>query len=200
MQCSQWWDHPTVSLWCDSMHGCSCVTLSPTICCIAAYLLYLHTADWFTFWHNRQGAACPPETSDREIFADVSGKKGKGVKTEKKRRKIVKGKVENWKRKVEKLQMRGRGPFWLFTFEDDENLFWVYQNGNSLPGKNISHREKNQEKWLCPLRKICLLCPCFWPIVKENLLYSDNNQGGSWEGALEEFNRPTMKSLQIYSN
>ena len=40
----------------------------------------------------------PPETSDREVFADVSGKKrqgkkGKGVKI-KKRRKIVKGKVE----------------------------------------------------------------------------------------------------------
>ena len=43
-----------------------------------------------------------PETSDRELFADVSGKmrhgkKGKWVKIEKKRRKIVKGKVENWK-------------------------------------------------------------------------------------------------------
>ena len=44
----------------------------------------------------------PSETSDRETFTDVSGKKrpgkkGKGVKIEKKRRKIVKGKVENWK-------------------------------------------------------------------------------------------------------
>ena len=59
-------------------------------------------------WCNRlgggerqgQSAPPPPETSDREIFADVSGKKrqgkkGKGVKVEKKRRKIVKGKVEN---------------------------------------------------------------------------------------------------------
>ena len=40
------------------------------------------------------------ETSDLEIFADLvgkkrQGKKGKGVKIEKKRRKIVKGKVEN---------------------------------------------------------------------------------------------------------
>ena len=36
-------------------------------------------------WCNRWGAGCPPETSDREIFADVSGKKrqGKGVKIEK---------------------------------------------------------------------------------------------------------------------
>ena len=43
------------------------------------------------------GAECPPETSDREIFTDVWGKKrqgekGKGVKIEKKRRKIVKRK------------------------------------------------------------------------------------------------------------
>ena len=48
------------------------------------------------------GGRVPPETSDRNIFAAVSGKerqgkKGKGVKIEKKRRKIVKGKVENWK-------------------------------------------------------------------------------------------------------
>ena len=47
---------------------------------------YLHQ------WRNRRGAggqSAPPETSDREIFADVSGKKrqgkkGKGVKIEKK--------------------------------------------------------------------------------------------------------------------
>ena len=62
----------------------------------------------------------PPETSDREIFVDVSGKKrqgkkGKGVKIEKKRRKIVKGRVENWKWKLEK--------FLLVTFENDGNLF-----------------------------------------------------------------------------
>ena len=40
------------------------------------------------------GAECPPETSDREISGDLPGKKGKGVKIEKKRRKIVKGKME----------------------------------------------------------------------------------------------------------
>ena len=55
-------------------------------------------------WRNRwgQGGRVPPETSDREIFADVSGEKRQGKKwkrgnIEKKRRKIVKGKVENWK-------------------------------------------------------------------------------------------------------
>ena len=50
------------------------------------------------------GGRVPPQTSDREIFADVSGKKrqakkGKGVKIEKKRSQNVKGKVEDWKRK-----------------------------------------------------------------------------------------------------
>ena len=47
-------------------------------------------------WRNRQGAECSPETSDQEIFADVSGekkvrKKVKGVKIEKKRWKIWNG-------------------------------------------------------------------------------------------------------------
>ena len=36
--------------------------------------------------------------------------------------------------------------FVLFTFENDRNLFWVYQNANFLPGKSISCREKNPEK------------------------------------------------------
>ena len=36
-------------------------------------------------WGGGEGAECPPETCDREIFADVSGKimqgkKGKGMK------------------------------------------------------------------------------------------------------------------------
>ena len=36
-------------------------------------------------WRNRwggqeRGAGCPPETSDQEIFADVSGKKRQGKK------------------------------------------------------------------------------------------------------------------------
>ena len=30
--------------------------------------------------------------------------------------------------------------FLLFTFENDGNLFWVYQNGNILPGKKKTFR------------------------------------------------------------
>ena len=96
------------------------------------------------------GQSAPPETSDWEIFADVSGKKrqgkkGKGVKIEKKR-----WKIGNGSRKTSKKEVRTFFFFFffflLFTFENDENLFWVYQNGNFLPGKSISRREKNQEK------------------------------------------------------
>ena len=62
---------------------------------------------------QEQGGRVPPETSDREIFADLpgkkrGGKKGKWVKIEKKGIKIVKGKVENGKWKVEKLQNNER--------------------------------------------------------------------------------------------
>ena len=58
----------------------------------------------------------PPETSDREISADLlgkkrQGKKGKGVKIEKKRRKIVKGKVEKLQNEV-----RTWGLFFFFFF------------------------------------------------------------------------------------
>ena len=109
-------------------------------------------------WCNRWGRGqSTPQTSDREIFADVSGKKrqgkkGKGEKIEKKRRKIVTGKVENWKRKERwkiwngswKIYKKRRGPcflsfsflffffvvlfsfvmffFLLFTFQNDGNL------------------------------------------------------------------------------
>ena len=43
----------------------------------------------------------------------------------------------------------------FFTFENDENLFWVYQNGNFLQGKSISRRGKKKndfapsEKYAC---------------------------------------------------
>ena len=53
-----------------------------------------------------KGAGCrvPPETSDREIFADVSGKKrqgkkGKGLKIEKKRWKIGNGSRKTLKKR-----------------------------------------------------------------------------------------------------
>ena len=49
--------------------------------------------------------------------------------------------------------------FLLFTSENDKNLFWVYQNGNFLPGKNISRREKNQENDFAPSEKYACYSP-----------------------------------------
>ena len=36
--------------------------------------------------------------------------------------------------------------FYFSLFKTTEICFWGYQNGNFLPGKSISRREKNQEK------------------------------------------------------
>ena len=87
-------------------------------------------------WRNRRGGGwgpgregrVPPETSDREISADLPGKKrqgkrGKGVKIEKKKKEIiVKGevKIENGRWKSYKMR-RGQK---LFTpGKNQENKF-----------------------------------------------------------------------------
>ena len=68
---------------------------------------------------------------------------------------------ENCKMEGGKLKMEGgknskmRFFFvFVFVFLNDYNLFWVYQNGNFLPGKN-------QEKWLCPPQKNFPVTPLF---------------------------------------
>ena len=58
------------------------------------------------------------------------------------------------------LMRKGLFFFLCFSLFKTCNLFWYYQNGNFLPGKSISRREKNQEKLLCPLWKIFLLHLC----------------------------------------
>ena len=80
---------------------------------------------------------------------------------EKKRKKIEKGKVENWKWKEEKSQNKERTYFFFFfvTFQNHWNLFWVYQNGNFPPGKSISCRKKIQEKMTLPPQKNFPLTP-----------------------------------------
>ena len=112
------------------------------------------------------------QTSDREIFADVSGKKrqgkkGKGVKLrrkEGKRRKIVKregGKLKKEGWKVTKWQIEERIFFpFAFHFWKRRKFVLGLPKWEFSTGKNISRRGKYQEKWLCPLRKICLLRPC----------------------------------------
>ena len=67
----------------------------------------------------------PPEISDREIFADVLEKREKRWKLIRKEGKLWKGR---WK--IGKVIKREEDLFFLFTFENDGNLFWVYQNRN----------------------------------------------------------------------
>ena len=40
--------------------------------------------------------------------------------------------------------------FFFFAFKNDGNMFSVYQNGNFLPGRNISHREKIRKSDFAP--------------------------------------------------
>ena len=105
------------------------------------------------------GQHTAPDTSYRKISADLPGKEGARKNGEKKENQKVKGrwKIENGRRKSYK--MRRRLFVFLFTFQNHWNMFWVYQNGNFLPGKGISHRAKNQERYLCPLWKNIPLTP-----------------------------------------
>ena len=127
-----------------------------------------------TQWRNRWGAECPPKTSDREIFADVlgkkrQGKKEKGVKIEKKRRKIVKGKVENWKLDMEvgKVIKRGEDPFFFFFFFFAFH-FWKRRNFVLGPPKwEFSTRKKHfmpgkkSGKITLPPQKNMPVTPCW---------------------------------------
>ena len=104
------------------------------------------------------GAECPTETSDREIFADVSGKKKEGKKGEN-----WEEKNENCKREGGKLEMevgkiiKSGEDLFFFAFH-----FWKRRKFVlGLPKWEFSTGKKNQEKWLCPLRKIFLLCPWY---------------------------------------
>ena len=88
------------------------------------------------------------------------GKKVKGVKIEKKRRKIIKEKLANWKRKVKKLQNAERTLFFFFFFclsllKTTEICFgfWVYQNGNFLQGKKHFTLGKKSGKMTLPPQK-----------------------------------------------
>ena len=56
-------------------------------------------------WRNRWGAECPPETSDREYFADLLGKKRQGKK--RKRGENGEEKKGNCKEEGGKLKMEG---------------------------------------------------------------------------------------------
>ena len=125
-----------------------------------------------------RGKSASPETSDRSISADLSGKEGNGVK--KKETWISEGENVKWKDGRGKVTKWGEDPlFFFFFFQNDWNLFWFYQNGNFLLGKSISLRGKNQETWLYPLRKIFLLHPWYDGYLKSNCFQATQN-GNAW--------------------
>ena len=68
---------------------------------------------------------------------------------EKKRRKTVKRKVENWKWKEGKLQNEER-TFFAFHFSKRLKFVLGVPNGNFLPGKSISRREKIRKNDFAP--------------------------------------------------
>ena len=77
---------------------------------------------------------------------------------EKKRRKIVKGKVKNYYYFFFFF-------FFFFAFHFSKRLKFVLGLPKwkfSIGKKHFTPGEKNQEKWLCPLRKIFLLRPWRW--------------------------------------
>ena len=91
----------------------------------------------------------------------------KKVEMEKKRRKIKKGKVENWKWKEEIYKNKERTFFFFFFFFSCFSLFKMidicfgYTKIGIFYLEKVFHtyREQNQEKWLCSLWKIVVLCP-----------------------------------------
>ena len=106
---------------------------------------------WRNRWRGNRGqSAPPPETSDREISADVPGKKKRQGKMEQKRRKIIKGKVENWKlQKEERIFFFFFFFFFFFSFllfKTTEICFGSTKMGIFYREKSISYRGKNQEK------------------------------------------------------
>ena len=109
-------------------------------------------------WHNRGGGRVPPRDfwlgnfcwPTRKKKARKKGKRGKNWEEKK----------ENCKREGEKLKVEGgkvrkwgEDPFFFcFSHFKTTNLFWVYQNGNFLPGKSISRRE-NRKNDFTPSKK-----------------------------------------------
>ena len=144
-------------------------------------------------WRNRrgggQGGRVPPRDFwPGNFFLTYREKRGKenrekGVKIENKRRKIVKGKVENWKWKWEKLLTELKeffAFFFFFFFFFFAFHFWKRRKWRKyvlgLPKWEFSTGKKNisrREKWLCPLRKKCLLRPCGEYVCRQHRLQVD---------------------------
>ena len=103
-------------------------------------ILSLECRIFFFFLRKRRGGrGRVPETSEREIFADLPEKEGQWKNGAEKKEKSIKGN-----------KMRRR-PFFFFFF--CFSLFKPLKFVLGLPGKTF------KEKWLCPLWKIFFLRP-----------------------------------------
>ena len=123
-------------------------------------------------WRNRQGGAeCPPRDFWPGNFCWRIGKKEAGKKG--KRGENWEEKVENWKWKQENVRKRGEDLFFFFfcfsLLKTTKICFGSTKMGIFYREKAFHAGKKNQEKWLCPLRKICLLRPCSFGVTFHSL-------------------------------
>ena len=148
-------------------------------------------------WHNRQGAECPPDLWPGNFCWPTGEKreKGKGWKMEKKRRKIVKGKVERRSKKMRRWEERISFFFFFFSFHFSKPPKFVL----GLPKWKIFYqekafhaREKIRKNYFTPSGKFFLLRPCFrqvhsWgcniftQISKRDLLFTSNVTVKNWQ-------------------
>ena len=114
-------------------------------------------------WCNSWGGQGAPWHFSPGNFWWPSGKREarKKGRMEKKRRKINKGKVENWKWKEEHYKMK-RDPFFFFSlFKATEICFGSTKLGIFPTGKNhFTLGKKSGKMTLPPLKNIPVICPC----------------------------------------
>ena len=151
------------------------ILLDGTVFALAFFELWERTNSWCecSQWRNRRGgrgAECPPETSDREIFADVSGKKRQGKK----------GKWWKLSRKGGKLEMEAGkrqkkrwGPFFFFAFHFwKRRKFvlglpkWEFSTGK----KHFTPRKKSENDFAPSEKYACYAPECSEYFVMENVL------------------------------
>ena len=113
------------------------------------------------------GQSAPQRLLTGKFLLTYREKRGKEKREkgemEKKRRKIVKRKVENWNWLEESCKMR-RGLFVClfvcFSLLKTTKICFGCTKMKIFYREKVFHAGKNREKWLCPLRKIFLLHPC----------------------------------------
>ena len=74
--------------------------------------------------------------------------------------------------------------FFLFTFENYRNLFWIYQNGNFLPGKKHFTPGKKSGKMTLPPQKNMPVTPLLLRLYKVSLLVHEDLRGKQLKYAL----------------